>query len=181
VAEAYRVAMKGVLTSRHFIYLVEGDPEVRERLTDWELASRLVVFPLEFDARRRLVRRSPKRGLDGRRPGRREVDRLLTDEQIDRFIEDFSRQWLQLHRLGMFSAGQALYPKYDAWLETSLRDEPIEFFREMFAQNLPIDEFIDSDWTMANARISDFYGFRNRKAAGFERVSLKPEDIAAVC
>jgi erythromycin esterase-like protein len=42
--DAYRVALQGVLTSRHFIYLVEGEPEPRERLTDWEVASRLSYF-----------------------------------------------------------------------------------------------------------------------------------------
>ncbi len=41
LADAYRVAMQGVLTSRHFIYLVEGDTVPREKLTDPELASRL--------------------------------------------------------------------------------------------------------------------------------------------
>ena len=43
-AKAYRIALQGVLTSRHFIYLVEGDPQPRERLTDQELASRLSYF-----------------------------------------------------------------------------------------------------------------------------------------
>ena len=38
VSSAYQVALLGVLTSRHFTYLVEGDPQPRGRLTDWELA-----------------------------------------------------------------------------------------------------------------------------------------------
>src|SRR6185369_1256394 len=41
MADAYRVALLGVLTSRHFLYLVEGEPKVRDHLNDWELASRL--------------------------------------------------------------------------------------------------------------------------------------------
>jgi hypothetical protein len=57
-----------------------------------------------------------------------------------------------------------------------MRSEPVEFFREMFAKNLPIDGFIDSDWTMANARLCDFYGLPEPKTGGFQRVSLKPED-----
>jgi len=106
----------------------------------------------------------------------REVDRMLTDDRVDRFIEVFSRQWLQLHRLGMFAPDKGLYPKYDAWLETSLRDEPIEFFRELFTNNLPIEQFLDADWTMANARICDFYGLPEPKSDGFQRVLLRPED-----
>ena len=39
-----------------------------------------------------------------------------------------------------------------------------------------MDGFIDSDWTMANARLCDFYGLPDPKTGGFQRVSLKPED-----
>jgi hypothetical protein len=107
---------------------------------------------------------------------KKEVDRMLADGKAGRFIEDFSRQWLQLHRVGMFPPDKKLYPTYDAWLETSMRAEPVEFFREMFANNLPIDALIESDWTMANARLCDFYGLPEPKLGGFQRMSLKPED-----
>ena len=174
-ADAYRVALQGVLTSRNFIYLVEGDTVARERLTDSELASRLSYF---------LWSSMPDDGLFTAAQGgtlngeglKKAVDRMLTDSKAGRFIDDFARQWLQLHRLGMFVPDKKLYPTYDAWLETSMRGEPVEFFREMFAKNLPIDSFVDSDWTMANARLCDFYGLPGPKAGGFERVSLKPED-----
>ena len=43
-ADAYRITLQSVLTSRNFIYLVEGEPEARERSTEWELASRLSYF-----------------------------------------------------------------------------------------------------------------------------------------
>ncbi len=174
-ADAYRVALQGVLTSRHFIYLVEGSPVARERLNDWELASRLSYF---------LWSSMPDDGLFAAAQGgnlngeglKKEVDRLLTDSKTNRFVNDFARQWLQLHRVGMFPPDKKLYPTYDAWLETSLRSEPVEYFREVLSKNLPIDSFIDSDWTMANARLCDFYGLPEPKTDGFQRVSLKPED-----
>lgn len=175
LADAYRVAMQGVLTSRHFIYLVEGEPVPREQLTDWELASRLSYFLWSSMPDDDLFATAEGGGLNGEGL-KQQVDRMLTESRIDRFLEDFSRQWLQLHNLGMFPPDKSLYPTYDAWLETSLRNEPIEFFREMFAQNKPIDGFIQSDWTMVNARLSDFYGLPEPKSGDFERVSLKPED-----
>ena len=174
-ADAYRVALQGVLTSRNFLYLVEGEPVARERLTDWELASRLSYFlwsSMPDDA----LFAAAKGGTLNGEGLKKEVDRMLADSRINRFIDDFSRQWLQLHRVGMFPPDKKLYPSYDAWLETSMRAEPVEFFREMFAKNLPMDGFLDSDWTMANARLCDFYGLPEPKAGGFQRVSLKPED-----
>ena len=172
---AFRSAMLRVLTSRHFIYLVEGDPVAREKLTDSELASRLSYF---------LWSSMPDSGLFAAANGgtlkgeglRKEVERMLADERINRFIDDFSRQWLQLHRVGMFPPDKKLYPTYDDWLETSMRNEPVEFFREMLAKNLPIESLLDSDWTMANARLSNFYGLPEPQNSGFQRVSLQPED-----
>ncbi len=174
LVDAYRVAVQGVLTSRHFIYLVEGDPVAREYLTDPELASRLSYFlwsSMPDDA----FFAAAKGGLLKGDGLKKEVDRMLADSKTNRFIDDFSRQWLQLHRVGMFPPDKKLYPAYDAWLEDSMRAEPVEFFREMFTNNLSIDSFIHSDWTVANARLCEFYGLPESKTGGFERVSLKPE------
>jgi len=175
MVDAYRVAMQGVLTSRNFFYMVEGDAVARTRLTDSELASRLSYFLWSSMPDDTLIATAKAGKLEG--DGlKKEVDRLLADGKANRFVNDFSRQWLQLHRLGMFPPDKTLYSTYDAWLETSLRAEPVEYFREMFSKNLPIDGFIDSDWTMANARLCDFYGLPEPKANGFQRVSLKPEN-----
>ena len=175
LADAYRVALQGVLTSRHFIYLVEGDPVAREYLTDTELASRLSYFLWSSMPDDALIAAAKGGTLKGDGLAK-EVDRMLTDGKASRFIDDFSRQWLQLHRVGMFPPDKKLYPVYDAWLEESMRSEPVEFFREMFVKNLPIDGFIESDWTVANGRLCDFYGLPEPKNGGFQRVSLKPED-----
>ena len=85
-------------------------------------------------------------------------DRMLADPKTDRFIDNFPRQWLQLHRLGMFPPDRKLYPDYDIWLEASMREEVVRYFGEVFANNLQVDAFLTSDWTMANPRLCDFYG-----------------------
>ena len=174
-ADAYRVALQGVLTSRHFIYLVEGDTVARERLSDTELASRLSYFLWSSMPDNGLLA-AGKSGTLKAEGLKKEVDRMMADSKANRFVEDFTRQWLQLHRVGMFPPDKKLYPNYDAWLEESMRAEPVEFFREMFAKNISIDGFIHADWTVANARLCDFYGLPEPKSSGFQRVSLKPED-----
>lgn len=175
LVDAYRVALQGILTSRHFIYLVEGDPQAREQLHDWELASRLSYFLWSSMPDDPLFAAAKAGSLKGDGLAN-EVDRMLASSKPDRFIDDFARQWLQLHRLGMFPPDNKLYPTYDSWLEVSLRREPIEYFREIFQKNLPIDNFIDSDWTIANTRLCDFYGLPEPSREGFQRVALKPED-----
>ncbi len=176
ILDSYQVALLGVLTSRHFTYVVEGDPAPRERLTDWELATRLSYF---------LWSSMPDEGLfEAARSGKltgdtsalsAQVDRMLADPKINRFIDDFPRQWLQLHRLGMFPPDRKLYPDYDVWLETSMYNEVVQYFREVFANNLPLDSFLTSNWTMANPRLCDFYGLPEPKTTSFQRVSFQPD------
>jgi hypothetical protein len=173
--DAYRITLQSVLTSRNFIYLVEGEPEARERLTDWELASRLSYF-LWSSMPDDILFSAASSGKLNDEGLKKEVERMLTDDRINRFIDDFSRQWLQLHRVGMFPPDKKLYPTYDDWLETSMREEPVEYFRETLTKNLPIEVFLDTDWTMANARLCDFYGLPEPDKDGFQRVSFKPED-----
>ena len=175
VFAAYQVAMLGVLTSRHFTYLVEGDTEPRERLTDWELASRLSYFLWSSMPDQKLFEAAHKGKLTGDGLAA-EVDRMLSDDSINRFIEDFPRQWLQLHRLGMFPPDSKLYPDYDVWLEASMHEEVVQYFRRVIAENLGIDAFITSDWTMANPRLCAFYGLPEPKTSGFQRVSLRSDD-----
>ena len=174
VQDAFHTALLRVLTSRNFIYLVEGDPQPRERLNEHELASRLSYFLWSSMPDDPLFALANQGKLNGTELNK-QVDRMLSDARIERFVEDFSRQWLQLHRVGMFPPDKKLYPTYDDWLETSMRNEPVEFFREMLSNNLPIESLLDSDWTMANARLSDFYGLPEPTKPGFRRVSLKPE------
>ncbi len=173
---AYEVALLGVLTSRHFTYLVEGEAEPRDQLTDWELASRLSYFLWSSMPDQALFDAAQEAKLSGNGNGlAAQVDRMLTDPKIDRFVDDFPRQWLQLHRLGMFPPDSKLYPDYDVWLEASMREEVVHYFREVFSNNLPLDSFITSDWTMANPRLCDFYGLPEPQTSEFQRVSLRPE------
>lgn len=175
VASACQAAMLGILTSRNFMYLVEGDPQPRTRLTDWELASRLSYFLWSSMPDNALFKAAGSGELTGDGLSA-QVDRMLANSKIERFIDDFPRQWLQLHRLGMFPPDGKLYPNYDVWLEASMRKEVVEYFRGVFANNLSIHSFIRSDWTMANPRLCEFYGLPAPKTSGFERVSLRPED-----
>jgi len=174
IEDAFRTALLRVLTSRNFIYLVEGEPKPREMLNEHELASRLSYFLWSSMPDNTLFSKANEGKFNGPELNK-QVDRMLSDARIERFVDDFSRQWLQLHRVGMFPPDKKLYPTYDDWLETSMANEPVEFFRELLSNNLPIESLLDSDWTMANARLCDFYGLPEPTKPGFQRVSLKPE------
>lgn len=173
---AYRAAMVGVLTSKNFYYLEEGSAEKRrEKVNDGELASRLSFFLWGSIPDAELLAQAHAGKLHEPEVLRTQVRRMFADAKIKRFTEAFPRQWLQLHRVGMFPPDPGLYPEYELWLEKSMVLETTHYFSEMFAHDLPLREFLISDWTMANPRLASFYGFPQLSASGFQRVALSPE------
>lgn len=174
---AYRAAMIAILASKNFYYLEEGSPtEQREKMNDWELASRLSYFLWSSMPDGELFAAARAGTLHEPAILKAQVQRMLADPKIGRFTESFPRQWLQLDRVGMFAPDQKLYPEYDKWLEKSMVLETTGYFGEMFARNLSLKDFLVSDWTMCNPRLALHYGIGPLKESGMQRVALRPQD-----
>lgn len=107
---------------------------------------------------------------------RAQAMRLMADPKVSRFTDSFPRQWLQLKKVGMFPPDEKLYPDYDVWLEASMVLETTRFFDEVFRDNLPLREFLDSNWTMLNPRLALHYGIPAPATADFQKVALQPVD-----
>ena len=62
-------------------------------------------------------------------------------------------------------------------LESSMVGDTKAFFGEVLQQGLTLREFLDSDWTMMNARLARFYGLSEEGVSRdeFQRVSLPTE------
>ncbi|MDB6030955.1 MAG: hypothetical protein JWM16_1293, partial [Verrucomicrobiales bacterium] len=174
---AMKAALTAVLCSKDFLYVVEGSPEHSNlRLNDWELASRLSYFLWSTMPDDRLFDLARARTLHDPKVLREEVDRMLHDPKAERFTIGFPKQWLQLKHVGMFPPDKKLYPDYDSHLEKSMIAEGTEFFGAVLNRNLSIREFLDSDWTMLNARLAEHYGISGVERDQFMKVSLRPED-----
>lgn len=178
---AMKAACQAVLCAKDFLYLVEGR-EVSGtagkggRLTEWDLASRLSYFLWSTMPDEALFAAARSGKLHEPGELRAQVQRMLRDPKAARFAEAFPRDWLQLRSVGMFPPDKKLYPDYDAYLEKCMVGETTAFFREVLRQNLSLREFLDSNWTMLNARLADHYKLPEVAGDQFQRVSLRPED-----
>lgn len=174
---AYMAALTGILTSNNFYYLAEGSPTARrDKINDWELASRLSYFLWGSLPDAELLQAAQAGTLHTPEVLRAQLARLLADPKIKRFTEAFPRQWLQLHKVGLFAPDEKLYPDYDKWLEKSMVLETTAYFNEVFVRNLSIREFLASDWTMANPRLAQHYKLPPLPDGLLQRITLRPED-----
>ena len=175
--DAYQAAMIGIVTSKNFYYIEEGSAaQPRDKVNNWELASRLSYFLWSSMPDDKLFSAAQAGTLHQPDVLHSELVRMLGDAKIDRFSKSFPQQWLQLHKVGMFPPDVGLYPDYDKWLEQSMVLETTHFFAEVLKADLPLREFLSSDWTMANPRLAMHYGIPPLKTSEFQRVPIRPED-----
>ncbi len=173
--EAVRIGLQFVLVSPGFIYLSEPEPKGTSRpLTDHELASRLSYFlwaSLPDDEISQLAvagKLHDQRVLDA------QVMRMLRDPKSHRFVESFAGQWLDVRLYGTVMPAKE-YRTYDKLLEIASKEEPLAFFEHVLRENLPITNFLDSDFLMINERLAKHYGIDGVKGPEFRKVAIRPD------
>jgi mono/diheme cytochrome c family protein len=164
-------AYEAILCSGHFLFLTEPQ---RDGSGDEAAAARLSHF---------LWSTAPDAGLrelarDGRLRDRgtllREVDRLVADPRFDRFVADFTDQWLNLRQLRRDQADDRLYPEYrvDEYLVASMERETRAFFAAMVRDNLPAAALVSTDFAFVNDRLARHYDLPRVAGSGVRRVPL---------
>ena len=142
-----RSVLIALLTSPHFIYKSES-PE----LSDIERAHRLSYFLWNSVPDAKLLAAASS-GVLGRDPAA-EVERMLEDSRVDRFIDNFTRQWLQLDKVDDFGPDVRVFKNVRRMTVDSMGREGRELFRHLLEKGLSMEHFIDSDFVMANDRLA---------------------------
>ncbi len=173
---ALQSGMTAILCSQNFLFLHEGsETEPRDSLNDWEIASRLSYMLWSTSPDAELLQLAQQGRLRDRSELKKQTSRLLADPRASRFAQSFANQWLQLRKVGMFAPDKKLYPDYDKHLEQSMVGETLAFFEETLRRNLPLREFLQSDWTMLNPKIARHYGIEGVQEDRFQKVFLPLE------
>jgi len=164
-AATARSVLIALLTSPHFIYKAES-PE----LTSVELAHRLSYFLWNSVPDAKLLAFAKSGGL-GKDPSA-QVERILKDAKAGRFIDDFTRQWLQRDKVDNFGPDVRVFKNVRRMTVDSMGREGRELFRHLLEKGLSMEHFIDSDFIMANDRLARFYGLPAVKGDTFVPVKL---------
>jgi mono/diheme cytochrome c family protein len=176
-SDSIRATLSAVLCSPNFLYMREVVRPDTNRISDTELATRLSYLfwstlpdPQLIDLGTRAQLHDPKILHD-------QIERLLNDPRSAKFVSDFTGQWLKLRQILDTTPDEKLYGKFDELLRVSMVRETEGFFHQMILEDLPVDNFLDSNWTMLNQRLAQHYGIPGVSGVEMRKVSLRPDSV----
>jgi mono/diheme cytochrome c family protein len=140
-------------------------------IDDWQFASRLSYLLWSSAPDAELYRLAEQNKLRNPAVLRVQVKRMIADPKGREFVRSFAGQWLSVRD---FENGNPpnrdFYKFYDDALRDSSKREPLEFFDEVLRQDLPITNFLDSDFLVVNERLARHYGIEGVEGDQFRRV-----------
>lgn len=176
--EAIKSPLIAVLSSPHFLFLVEagseGDRDTTRLLNDFELATRLSYFLSSGMPDDELARVAEQGKLTNPLELIAQADRMLAHRRSGEFVKNFAGQWLKLRDVGANPPAQMVFAEYDDHLEVSMRGESEAFFSHVLRNDLSVMNFIRSVFVTINERMARFYGIPGVKGDHF-RVVKVPE------
>ncbi|TWT33221.1 DUF1588 domain-containing protein [Blastopirellula retiformator] len=165
-------AMRGVLISPKFLFLIEeapSEPNKSVPLTDHELAVRLSYFLWATMPDQELRKAADAGKLQDPEELKRQALRMIQERgtRLNDSLTQFVGQWLGTADLGKTKQVDAELHK---WVKdqhvASLRDQPIYVFESMLKENDSLLSLIDSDWTFLNAELCSMYKLDRKKIEG---------------
>ncbi len=169
--QAVQAGVVAILCSPHFL-LLNSESEVNA----YTVASRLSYFLWSSMPDDELWQRAADGSLNDPAVLHAQVDRMIDDPKIERFVESFTGQWLDLRDIEFTTPDPKLYPEYDELLLRSMLAETRGFFRHLLANDLSVKNFIDSDFACLNQRMAAHYGIPDVQGHEEFRIVQLPED-----
>ncbi len=181
--DSVKLALRGVLVSPNFLFLVEQDQAGDEpyRVGEYELASRLSYFlwssmpdDLLFDLAAQGKLHEPE-VLDG------QVRRMLADPKARALAKNFGGQWLRVNTLSTIDGPDpSVFAEDSPKLREAMAEEAISFFQGLLRDDRPILDLIASDYTYLNEPLAKHYGIEGVQGPEFRRVALNDANRGGV-
>jgi hypothetical protein len=178
-----RLALKAVLISPNFLFLVEPEPKEGGvyRLGPYPLAQRVSYFLWSSLPDEELLRAAEDRSLLEPATLRAQIRRMLRDPRSAALGESFACQWLELEPLGRTVRPDAKkFPEFDDELAELMKAEVVHAFHDIVRDDRSLLELIDSDATWLNERLAKLYGIDGVKGPELRRVALKDRNRGGV-
>ena len=179
--EAMLEVLATVLASPRFLYLVRtadsdatvsGNADASQRLSDFELATRLSMFLWCSIPDDELLQLAAAGRLGSEEVLINQVQRMLSDPRSSRFAEHFVRQWLGMQLLDYLKVDRKVYPQFDVSLKEAMQQEPVAFFTDVLAENSSVLDFLHAEYALVNERLAGHYQIPDVRGNEFRKVQL---------
>jgi hypothetical protein len=178
-----RLALKAVLISPNFLFLVEPMPpeEGVYELGDYQIATRLSYFLWSSMPDDELLALADKGRLHDEGVLRGQVERMIRDPRSIALAQNFASQWLGVTALGGATRPDpGRFPQFDDELVAAERQEVALFFDSIIREDRSLLDLIDADYTFANQKLAQLYGLPRIRGAEMRRVTLNTGDRGGV-
>ena len=167
---AMRQVLGAILGMPDFLYIYESTnpgmkPTGRQRIDDYELATRLAQFLWSSIPDDTLLNLAEAGTLSSPQMLNAQVDRMLNDKKIGRFCDNFPGQWLQLERLVTSVPDPKKFPYfYYHGYRTSMHmmSEPLLLFETVLVEDRPIMDLLNPDFTWESTMLKANYAGHDR-------------------
>ena len=156
--DSMKKVASAVLSSPLFLYRT---PATDDSSRQWELASRLSFFLWSSCPDDELLRLAEDGQLSGPEVLNRTVTRMLADPKIERFLDSFPSQWMQLENL-LAATPDPNISKYfsldrDRPASVQMVLEPLLLFDAVFVEDRPIAELIAPTFSYQSDFLQTWY------------------------
>jgi len=167
--KALQLGFQTILCSPSFLFLEEGEG----KLSEHALAARLSYFLWSSTPDAELLKLAGKNKLKASATLREQVNRMLQDQRSNRFVQNFTRVWLNLDNIGETPPSKDFTVYYRDNLEEAMRNETQDFFKHVLERNLPPSEFLEANYSFLNRELALHYGIEGIKGNHMRQVSIK--------
>jgi hypothetical protein len=170
-------ALARVLVDPRFLFRFEEEPANVApgdiyTISDFELASRLSFFLWSSIPDQDLLTLAAKGELHKPAVLHQQIARMLNDDKAQALIKNFVGQWLFLRQL---AGATPEATAFDDNLRQAFSEETELLIGSVIAEDLPVTQLLDMDYTFLNERLAKHYGIANVRGSHFRRVDL-PKD-----
>ena len=168
-----REVLVAALSSPSFLFLVEPERDSTDLVPEEVLASRLSFFlwnsPPDDELRGLAARGELRAELDA------QVARLLDDERSERFVRAFTREWLRLDRLEGMTINPNKFRDFTRFVKRDMAEETYRFISHVLREDMNLFTLVDSDFTILNQNLAEFYGIDGVEGVEFRPVQVTPD------
>ncbi len=150
-----QAGIRGMLCSPKFLFKQEGESGP---LDNYAIAARMSYFLWNSLPDEILFELASQGKLKDPIVRREQTHRMLQTERTDRFVKDYVHQWLDLEKLKIIEPDLSIFTvdEFDL-VRDQIKEEPVEFFKEVLSNNLSLENFIDSDFVMITPELNYIY------------------------